>query len=68
MAKTKMPVSGQTLLHREFEDLWLGFRRLDFTSASDHELEQLMKCCDAATFGRNNEDAFDESYPTFPQA
>ncbi|TCD66044.1 hypothetical protein EIP91_001900 [Steccherinum ochraceum] len=37
-------------------------RCLDFTSATDDDLEALSQACDPATFGLNQEDVLDETY------
>lgn len=37
-------------------------RRIDLSNASDNELAHLSHFCAAATFGRDNEDVFDETY------
>lgn len=39
-----------------------GFRRLDFSNASEDDLRKLAECCDPASFGRNHEAVFDENY------
>ncbi|KAH8114724.1 hypothetical protein DFH11DRAFT_1688810 [Phellopilus nigrolimitatus] len=36
--------------------------RLDFCNATDEDVKHLADTCDAATFGRNQEDVLDESY------
>jgi hypothetical protein len=41
----------------------IRFRRfIDFASATSEDLDLLTAACDPATFGRGNEDVYDESY------
>ncbi|KAH8078414.1 hypothetical protein BXZ70DRAFT_961687 [Cristinia sonorae] len=71
-AVTLPHVSGTLAV--SFDDLHLFFKKpepggensdschLNFDTATDDNLELLSRSCDAATFGRNNEDVLDESY------
>ncbi len=40
----------------------LSFRSLDFANATEFQLENLFKACEAATFGLDQRDVLDESY------
>jgi len=37
-------------------------RLLDFSQATDQQLDNLTRACNPATFGRNQQDVLDESY------
>lgn len=38
------------------------FRRIDFNNPSEDKLKHLAEVCDPATFGRGDQDIYDESY------
>ena len=53
----RSPVASTTFHHqRRF------CRFVDFASATPKDLDSLITACDPATFGRGNEDVYDESY------
>lgn len=42
--------------------LYVGISRINLATATDTQLQHLAETCDAATFGRDQKDTFDESY------